>query len=111
MPNRRFDRIRFESRAIVNTAGESFEGLTENLSLNGLFIRTGRNMPVGNRVEVMFSLPSASRSSTITVKSTVVRNNIHGMAFQFGSLDEDSFSRLHTVIKKSPNLLKEYNSA
>ncbi len=112
MRNRRFNRIRFETRAMVNIAGQSFEGLTENLSLNGLFIRTERHLPVGNRAEIIFSLPSASSSSMLTVNSTVVRNDIHGMAFQFGSLDHDSFSRLKTVInRKCPNHLKMYYSA
>ncbi len=97
---------------MVNNAGEQFEGLTENLSLNGLFIRIGRHLPVGKRVDISFSLPSASSSSTITVNSTVVRNDIHGAAFQFGSLELDSFFRLRTVISKlSRNRLKEYNFA
>ncbi len=112
MRNRRFNRIRFESRAMVNTAGQSFEALTENLSLNGIFIRTERHLPVGNKVEIMFCLPSASRSSSVTVNSTVVRNDVHGMAFQFASLDQDSFSRLKTVInRKSPNRLKMHYTA
>ncbi len=112
MRNRRFNRIRFESLAMVKTVGQSFEASTENLSLNGLFIRTERHLPVGNRAEVMFTLPSASRSSPIAVNCVVVRNDVHGMAFQFGSMDQDSFSRLKTVInRKSPNRLKMYYTA
>lgn len=112
MRNRRFNRIRFESKAMVKTTGQSFEALTENLSLNGLFIRTEKRLPVGNRAEIIFTLPSASISSSIAVNGVVVRNNIHGMAFQFGSLDQDSFSRLKTVInRKSPNRLKMYYTA
>lgn len=112
MRNRRFNRIRFESQAMINTGGQSFEAITENLSLNGLFIRTEKHLPVGNRAEILFKLPSASRSSPITVNCTVVRNDVHGMALQFGSLDQDSFSRLKTVInRKCPNRLKMYYSA
>ena len=112
MQNRRFSRIRFESKAMVRTLEQSFETLTENLSLNGLFIRTERCLPVGNRVEIMLEIPSASSSSLFTVNGKVVRNDVHGMAFQFGPLDQESFSRLQTVInRKSPNRLKEYHSA
>lgn len=112
MRNRRFNRIRFESQAMVKTGEQSFEAFTENLSLTGLFLRTERRLPVGNRAEIMFSLPSASRSSAFTVNGVVVRNDVHGMAFQFGSLDQDSFTRLKTVInRKSPNRLKMHYSA
>jgi len=107
MPNRRFDRIQFESQAMVKTGGQSFEGSTENLSLNGLFIRTEKRLPVGNRAEIVFVLPSASRSSEISVKGSVVRYDDDGMAFQFGSLDQESFSLLKTVInRKALNRLK-----
>ena len=107
MPNRRFSRIRFESLARVKTEGQSFEAFTENLSLNGLFISTKKRLPVGNRAEIMFVLPSASTSSAISVNSVLVINDIDGMAFQFGSLDEDSFTRLRTIInRKAPNRLK-----
>jgi hypothetical protein len=103
MPNRRFDRIRFESLARVNTGEQSFEAFTGNLSLNGLFIRTEKRLPVGNRAEIMFVLPSTSRSSAISVNGVLVRNDIDGIAFQFGSLDQDSFSRLKIIInRKAP---------
>ncbi len=112
MPNRRFNRIPFESKAIVRALEQSFEAFTQNLSLNGLFVRTERRLPVGNQAEIMLEIPSASRSSSFTVNVKVVRNDVNGMAFQFGSLDQDSFSRLQTVInKKSPNRLKGYYSA
>ncbi len=107
MRNRRFNRIRFESHATVLIGGQTFDALTENLSLNGLFVRSDKHLPVGNKAEILFSLPSASRNSAIKVNGVVVRNDVHGMAFQFGSLDEDCFSRLQTVInRKSPNRLK-----
>jgi hypothetical protein len=113
MPNRRrFDRVQFESQAMVKTGGQSFEASTENLSLNGLFIRTEKRLPVGNRAEVMFVLPSASRSSEISVNGAVVRYDNDGMAFQFGSLDHDSFSLLKTIInRKAQNRLKRDHSA
>ena len=107
MSYRKFERIHFESRAMIKTRGESFEAVTENLSVTGLLLRTERRLTVGNRAEIMFILPSASRSSVFTVNGVVIRYDVHGMAFQFGSLDQDSFTRLKTVInRKSPNRLK-----
>jgi len=112
MPNRRFNRICFESKALVRTMDQSFEASTENLSLNGLFIRTERRLPVGNRAEVMLEIPSASSRSLFTANVRVVRNDVYGIAFQLGSLDEASFLSLQTVIKrKSRGRLKEYYPA
>jgi hypothetical protein len=92
---------------MVKTGAQSFEASTENLSLNGLFIRTEKRLPVGKRAEILFVLPSASRSSEISVKGSVVRYDDDGMAFQFGSLDQESFSLLKTVInRKALNRLK-----
>jgi hypothetical protein len=92
---------------MVKTEGQSFEASTENLSLNGLFIRTENRLPVGNRAEILFVLPSASRGSEISVNCAVVRYDDDGMAFQFGSLDQESFSLLKTVInRKALNRLK-----
>ncbi len=112
MRNRKFNRIRYESQAMVMIGEQTFEALTENLSVNGLFIRTDRRVPVGNRAEITFNLPSASRSSTMTINGVVVRNDVHGLAFQFRSLDHDSFSHLKTVInRKSPLRMKtEFNA-
>jgi hypothetical protein len=107
LPNRRFDRIQFESQAMVKTGRQSFEASTENLSLNGLFIRTEKRLPLGNRAEILFVLPTASRSSEISVNGAVVRYGSNGMAFQFGSMDQDSFSLLKTIInRKALNRLK-----
>ena len=112
MPNRRFRRVQFESKAMVRTLNLSFEAYTENLSVNGLFIRTERQLPIGNRAEILLQIPSASSNPSFTAHVKVVRSDVHGIAFQFGSLDHDSFSRLQTVInKKSPNRLKEHHYA
>ena len=112
MPNRRFERIQYESQAMVKTGEQSFAASTENLSLNGLFIRTEKRLPVGNRAEIMFVLPCVSSSCAFSVNGAVVRYDTDGMAFQFGSLDEDSFSLLKTIInRKALNRLKMNYSA
>ncbi len=112
MRDRKFTRIRLQSRALVVMADNSFQALTENMSLDGVYIRTDRSIPVGNRAEITFNLPSASRSSMITIKGVVVRNDVHGFAFRFNSLDQDSFSFLKTVInRKAPYHLKPYFNA
>src|SRR5574341_500672 len=100
MRDRKFNRIHFESTATVMMGDYSFNAKTENLSLNGLFLRTERRVPVGRRAEITFDVPSASRGSAMTLNGVVVRYDVHGMAFQFKSIDHDSFSYLKTVISR-----------
>ncbi len=112
MRSRKFTRIKFKTEAMVMVGTKSYPAMAENLSLNGILLRTERTMPIGNRVSISFNLPSASNSSTITVDGVVVRNDVHGVAFQFTSVDHDSFAHLKTVInRKSQNRLKPYFSA
>jgi uncharacterized protein (TIGR02266 family) len=109
MPNRKYRRIQFVSKAMVRSSNQSFDAYTENLSVNGLFIRTERRLPVGNRAEIKLEIPSASSDSSFAAHVKVIRSDGNGMAFQFRSLDHDSFSRLQRVIKnKSANRLKEH---
>jgi len=112
MPHRKFRRIQFETKAMVSVLHQTFEAHTENLSVNGLYIRTEQRLPVGNQAEIMLRIPSASSNPSFTAQVKVVRSDVHGIAFQFRSLDHDSFSRLQTVINnKSANRLKEYHYA
>jgi len=112
MGNRQFTRIRFESEATVMVGGCAFPVLTDNLSLNGIYLKTERHFPVGKRAEITFDLPSASRGSVLTVNGIVVRNDVHGLALQFKSLDQESFTHLKSVInRKTIHRLKPYFNA
>lgn len=112
MGNRTFERIRFVSRAMVTADNDHFEALTEDLSLSGVLINTDHHIPVGKRVSVSLDLPSVSRSSPVTVNGEVVRNSEQSLAFQFKSMDHDTFYYLKTVIdRKAPNRQKSYGNA
>jgi len=114
MENRRYSRVHFESKALVRGLDQSFKfvALTENLSLNGLYIRTKRRLPVGKEVEITLEIRSSTKNPFISVPVKVVRFDVKGMAFQYGSLDQDALFRLRTVINRSSlNRLKKYYSA
>lgn len=101
MHDRKFKRISFVSQAMVMIGNQHFKALTQNLSLNGLFIRTNHLIPVGEMTAISLNLPSVSK--TVTVDGVVVRNNQYGLAFQFKSLNFDTVFYLKTVInRKSP---------
>jgi hypothetical protein len=112
MGNRKFERVRFVSNAIVMIDNYHFEALTEDLSLSGVLINTDHHLPVGKRVSVSLNLPSVSRSSPVTIDGEVVRSNEQSLAFQFKSLNHDTFHYLKMVIdRKSPYRQKAYGNA
>jgi PilZ domain len=112
MGYRKFSRIRFELEATVMVGGCAFSVLTENLSLTGIYFKTERRFPVGERAKITFNLPSASRGSVLTVHGIVVRNDVHGLALQFKALDHESFDHLKSFIyRKSTHRLKPHFNA
>ena len=109
---RKFERIRLSSSTMVMVDHHGFAAMTEDLSLSGVLIRTDHRIPVGKRVTVSLDFPSVSRSTPVSIDCVVVRNNVHSVAFQFKSVDHDTFSFLKTVIaRKSPYRQKAYGNA
>jgi len=96
--DRNFKRIHIVSKAKVMTADQYFEAVTENISVNGLFVRTDHLLSVGNVAEITLNIPSVSESSFLTVNGEVVRSDFQGLAFKFKSLDLNAFSHLRKVI-------------
>ena len=109
---RSFDRVHIVAKTMVIIDNHNFEALTEDLSLNGVLIHTDHQIPVGQIASVTLNLPSVSRSTPVTIDGVVVRNNRQSVAFQFKSVDHDTFSFLKTVIERnSPYRQKAYGNA
>jgi len=100
MPDRNFKRIRFMTKAMVISGDHCFDAMTENISIGGLFIRTDQIIQAGKVVAIILYLPSVSRSSTLTANCIVVRKGVNGLAFQFKTLDHETFTHLRTIITR-----------
>lgn len=112
MQERRFERIRLESPAMISIGEQIFGAVTKDISLNGVFIHTGQSLELGKKAMISLQLPSASRSSGVTVDGIVVRNADDGVAFRFRSLDHDTFSYLKSVInRKTATMLRGFYNA
>ena len=83
---------------MVTWDDQKFDALTENMSLDGLLLRTDRRIPVGKMAAITMNLPSASTSATISVNGEVVRRDEHGLAFQFRAPSHDAFVLLRSVL-------------
>ena len=97
MFDRHFYRIDFVTKAKVEMFNESFDAVTENLSLDGLFLHTDHPLPVGKMATINLNIPSTSHTF-VTVKGEVVRNSPGGAAFHFKAVDYETFSELKTVV-------------
>ncbi len=105
MLTRKFRRMQLACRAMVTSGGEKFDALTENISLDGLLLRTECPIPVGRKAAITLNLPSASTSEAVMVEGEVVRRDDHGLAFQFKSLSHDTFALLRMVLGKRPHYI------
>jgi PilZ domain len=99
MQRRSFPRLRISSNAYVVTREGSFPGTLENISLSGLYVRTGKVVVVGESSEITFPLPAASSSDRVRVKAVAVRVDDAGVAFRISSIDHATFSHLKSILK------------
>ena len=103
MLTRKFRRMQLACRAMVMSGEREFDAQTENISLDGMYLRTEQPLPVGNKAEITLNLPSVSTSEAIRVDGEVVRKDEHGLAFQFRSLNHDTFALLRMVLGRRPH--------
>lgn len=100
--SRRFTRIPYQSEVLMNANGQWFRGLSENLSLYGIYIKTSEKFNTNSVVELTISVPNNMAAhddrSNIDVNSVVVRQDIDGTGFEFKQVDVDAFLNLKSVI-------------
>ena len=100
--SRRFTRIGYQSEVLMNANGHWFRGLSENLSLYGIYIRSGEKFDIDSVVELTIALPDSEGTteydSYIDVNSVVVRQDNDGIGCEFRQVDVDAFLNLKNVI-------------
>ena len=100
--SRRFTRIPFQTEVLMNAKGHWFRGLSENLSLYGVYIRSSEKFDLESMVE--FTIPLSSETETskddeyIDVSGVVVRQDNDGIGCEFRQVDVDAFLNLKNVI-------------
>jgi uncharacterized protein (TIGR02266 family) len=74
--NRRIPRARIELPVMINANSKVFEGVTQNISGNGVFIRCAKPLRLNEIVEISIDASHYDRALHITVE--VVWSNIYG---------------------------------
>ncbi len=104
MGERNFSRVDFTIAAKVVAGDRSLTGTVENLSLNGVFVKTDEKLPVDEQVHIDVTLSGISPDLVLSLSGVVVRVTEEGMALKFQKVDLDTFTHLKNIISyKSGN--------
>jgi len=71
---------------------------THDVSMKGLFVHTGKTLPIGTQCQVKLMLEGSQAEQSIEVCGQVVRVTNAGMAVEFYESDLDSYQRLRSLI-------------
>jgi len=100
MEKRNFTRVALSECASVKHDDQVFFCDIENVSLQGLFVKTYQEIPLHTAVEITVYHPPAS---SFRLQAKVVRCEDSGVGLQVKGIDVNSFVRLRDVIEMGCN--------
>lgn len=98
MSMRKFSRVPFHVVATVTAGSRSFQGAVENLSMNGLLVRTTERLPEGEAVEIVITLAGTDPEVRVAFNGRAARLTEDGIGFHFEKVDLDSYTHLKNII-------------
>jgi hypothetical protein len=96
MGNRKHSRVAFPVEANIRIGSETVTGTISNLSMNGMFFLTEREIPGNDPVEI--TIPLSGSEIAIHLKGRPIRRDGTGTAIQFCEIDLDSFTHLKNIV-------------
>ena len=103
MEKRNFDRIPFQTKAIVRSKDTTVIGIVENLSLDGIFLKTPEKLTLNRIVKIELLFTGTSSQLSILLDGKIMRHENIGMAIQFKNIDMDAFFHLKNLISYNTN--------
>ncbi len=94
---RRLQRVRVKCKVAIESGQDRLDGETLNISLNGMFIKAGRVLPVGSIVNVNLKLPQADVPIRMAARVIRVVGNEH-MGVQLENVGKEESERLGEVL-------------
>ncbi|MFZ5649845.1 MAG: PilZ domain-containing protein [Bacillota bacterium] len=98
MEKRSLSRVLFGTKAVIMYRGAEVDGEVENLSLNGMFIKTQQKIPDGEVVEITIHLAGDTSSLSIDLEGKVIREAENGIGLMYQKVDLDSFIHLRNIV-------------
>ena len=103
MEKRNFDRITFQTKAIVRSKDDTVIGIAENMSLDGIFLKTPEKLNLNRLVKIELLITGTSSQLSILLDGKIMRHENVGMAIQFKNIDLDAFFHLKNLISYNTN--------
>ena len=109
MEKRHFARIPFQTKAIVRSKDATVIGIVENLSLDGIYLKTPEKLRLNRIVKIELLFTGTSSQLSILLDGKIMRHENTGMAIQFKDIDMDAFLHLKNLISYNTSLMKKLN--
>ncbi|MBT0665224.1 PilZ domain-containing protein [Geobacter pelophilus] len=100
MEKRKFTRVPIRVEAFVSCQAKSFKSEIENLSLNGVCLKTSENLKKGDVARVTLYLVGTMQRLEVSISlvGTVLRADDGLIVVHFQEMDLDSFTQLRNII-------------
>jgi hypothetical protein len=103
MEKRNFHRITFQTKAIVRSKDDTVIGIVENMSLDGIFLKTPEKLNLNRLVKIELLITGTSSQLSILLDGKIMRHENVGMAIQFKNIDLDAFFHLKNLVSYNTN--------
>src|SRR5262249_7889775 len=106
-------RVDVEIEVTLESESNFYVGLTENMSVGGLFIATHLVKPMGTTMEVLLKLPDEKGPIRVTGTVRWVRmfsdssDTSPGMGVRFGDMDAANHQRIRAFLDERPPLFHD----
>jgi hypothetical protein len=107
MEKRNFARIPFQTKAIVRSKDATVIGIVENLSLDGIFLKTPEKLRLNRIIKIELLFTGTSSQLSILLDGKIMRHENIGMAIQFKNVDLDAFLHLKNLISYNTNQMEK----
>ncbi len=98
MDRRHFTRVQVRSAAVVKSRFIEINGEVQDLSINGIRLKSNQKFDLGKEVQVRISFSTDSSQLWINLFGIVIRHESNGMAIQFSNIPLDSYVHLRNMI-------------
>ena len=95
---RNFSRIPYQSEAVLKVKGGSFKAPIDNLSLNGVLLKTAEKPGLDQDVEITIMLADPASDISLELNGIVARHTEDGLAIRFTGMYLDIFVHLRDLI-------------
>ena len=99
MDDRSKSRVYFHVNASIDYDGRTINGEVENLSINGMFVKTVEDLQLDKNVEVSIYLSGTTSELSLKINGVTVRKDERGVAIKFTQIGFDSYVHLKSIIE------------